>query len=115
MKLILFKKPRLSPQMSVQYGHSDLLEQLPVSAEPIRPEEFARLAPLLDEGSKAVRPLRRYLIAWVLFVVFSLKFMDTLLVRASPTLAQLGYGLVVVRGALFVMLLYILDNLLPQK
>jgi hypothetical protein len=96
----------------LQYApSSEILDQLPVSAEALRAEDYARIAPLLDETSKMVQPLKRYLIAWVLFVVFSLKMMDTLLIKSSPKFGELGYMLVVVKGLMFVAILYLLDNL----
>ena len=96
----------------LQYApSSEVLDQLPVSAEALRAEDFARIAPLLDETSKLVQPMKRYVIIWVLFVVFSLNMMDTLLVKSSPKLGELGYMLVVVKGLIFAAILYLLDNL----
>lgn len=100
--------------VKVNYG-SEIIEKLPTVSEPIHPEEYARIAPLLDESSKLVRPLKRYLLIAILFVVLSLHLVDTLLVSVFPTLGINPFLPVLAKAFGFMIIIYITDNFISGK
>jgi len=102
--------------MSVQLNYgSEIIEQLPTSAEPIHPEEYARIAPLLEEGSKIIYPMKRYFFLMGLFIVFSYNFIDRMLVSVSPSLGLHPIITMVAKAFMFIIVVYILDYFLLQK
>lgn len=93
---------------TIRYG-SERLDQLPLSPEPLQAMDYARIAPLLEEGYKLSRPLQHYVIAMVLFVVFSQSFIDGLITGYAPSLGQVRIALVCVKALIFGALLYMID------
>jgi hypothetical protein len=115
---MLFKKRQnfYKTIMSVKlnYGTSEIIEQLPISNEPLHPIDYAKIAPLLDEGSKLVQPMKRYIIAMILFLIFSLTFIDGIITRFAPTLIQFGYMISIIKAIIFGIVLYIVDHLIQN-
>lgn len=101
--------------VKLNYGTSELIEQLPLSQEPLHPIDYARIAPLLDEGSKLAHPLKRYVIAMLLFFVCSLSLIDELIKRISPALGQLKYITLLVKSVFFGVILYLCDHFIQQS
>lgn len=101
--------------VKLNYGTSEIIEQLPLSQEPLHPMDYAKIAPLLDESSKLVQPMKRYIIAMILFLICSLNFLDGIIVRFAPTLGQFSYMILVVKSVIFGVSLYIIDHILQQQ
>jgi hypothetical protein len=98
--------------VKLDYGTSEIIEQLPLSNEPLHPMDYAKIAPLLDEGSKLIHPMKRYIIAIVLFLICSLSMLDGIILRFSPGLANFGYIILLIKAVLFGVLLYICDHMI---
>ena len=98
----------------IHYG-SEMIEQLPVSNDPLLPLDYARIAPLLDEGYNLSKPLQHYLIAMILFVLLSLTVIDRLILGYAPSLAGTGFILILVKALVFGMLLYMIDYFLSRN
>jgi len=98
--------------VKLNYGSSEIIEQLPLSNDPLHPMDYAKIAPLLDEGSKLVQPMKRYIIVMILFLIFSITFIDGIIMRFSPTLSQFSYMVLVVKAVLFGITLYIIDHVI---
>jgi hypothetical protein len=96
--------------LKIDYG-SEIVEHLPVSQEKILPEEYAKIAPLLDDTTDLVYPLRKYLIILVLFIVLSHSSIDHLVLKIIPSLHSFSYLVVVVKAALFAVIIYLVENL----
>lgn len=102
--------------MSVRLNYeSELIEELPVSGEPIHPEEYARLVPLLEEGSKIVYPMKRYIFLLGLYIFFSYNLIDRLLVSVYPSLGIYPLITIGAKALAFVIIIYIIDNILAIK
>ncbi|NDB36252.1 MAG: hypothetical protein EB023_13160 [Flavobacteriia bacterium] len=101
--------------VKLDYGTSEIIEQLPMSNDPLHPMDYAKIAPLLDEGSKLIHPLKRYIIAMALFLVCSLSILDGIILRFSPALANFGYIVLLIKSVIFGVLLYICDNALQDQ
>jgi hypothetical protein len=115
---MLFKKRQnfYKTNMSVKlnYGTSEIIEQLPLSQEPLHPMDYAKIAPLLDESSKLIQPLKRYIVAMILFLIFSLTFLDGVITRLSPTLSQFSYIVLIIKAVIFGIVLYVLDHIIQH-
>jgi hypothetical protein len=99
--------------VKLNYGSqsgSEIIESLPLSQEPLLPTDYAKIAPLLDEGSKLVQPLKRYIIAILLFFICSLSVLDELIRRFSPAIGQFSYVLLLVKAVIFGVVLYVCDQ-----
>lgn len=92
----------------IQYG-SEMIEQLPLSNEPLQPMEYARIVPLLDEGYRLSRPLQHYFVAMILFVLLSFAFVDHLIVGYAPSLGRARIMVLLVKAVIFGMVLYMYD------
>jgi hypothetical protein len=89
---------------------SELIEQLPLSHDPLLPTDYAKIAPLLDEGSKLVQPMKRYLVAILLFFICSLSVLDEIIRRFSPTVGQFTYAVLLIKAIIFGVVLYVCDQ-----
>jgi len=98
----------------IHYG-SEMIEQLPVSNDPLLPLDYARIAPLLDEGYNLSKPLQHYIIAMVLFVLLSLGLVDRLILGYAPSLSSMGFVLVLIKASIFGMLLYMIDYFVSRN
>jgi hypothetical protein len=92
-----------------------MIEQLPVSNDPLLPVDYARIAPLLDEGYNLSKPLQHYIIAMILFVLLSLSLVDRLIVGYEPSLSSTGFILILIKALTFGMLLYMIDYFLSRN
>lgn len=101
--------------VKLNYGTSEIIEQLPLSQDPLHPMDYAKIAPLLDESSKLVQPLKRYIVAMILFLICSLSFLDGIIVRFSPTLGQFSYLLLIIKAFIFGIALYVIDHVIQQE
>jgi hypothetical protein len=102
--------------MSVQLNYgSEIIEQLPTSFDPLHPEEYARIAPLLEEGSKIIYPMKRYFLLMGLFIVFSYNFIDRMLVAVSPSLGMHPMVTMTAKAFMFIVIVYIIDNVLTDN
>lgn len=97
----------------IHYG-SELIDQLPVTSDPLLPLDYARIAPLLDEGYNLSRPLQHYFIAMALFVLLSFRMVDQLILGYAPSLSSIGIVVILVKALMFGMLLYMIDYFLSR-
>lgn len=100
--------------VKVKYGDSDSIDQLPSSNEAMLPADYSRIVPLLAEDSekfvKGDTSLKYYL--YLLAILIALSYSDPLILRAKPELKTMfnGHLIVVLKAAVFIVLLYIIDN-----
>lgn len=96
--------------VKLNYGTSEVIEQLPLSPEPLHPMDYAKIAPLLDESSKLVQPFKRYIIAMVLFLICSLNILDGIITRFSPAIGNFRFMVLAIKAIIFGVLLYVCDQ-----
>lgn len=99
----------------IKYSTSDPIDSLPIQTEYLNPTEYARIAPLINETIKAVIPLKRYVIMFILFVVISMTLIDSVLEKMFPTLEKFRYLIVFIKALIFVLIVYIIDNIFNKK
>lgn len=97
----------------IHYG-SEMIDKLPLSNDPLQPMEYARIVPLLDEGYRLSRPLQHYVVAMILFVLFSLSIIDHLILGYAPNLGRVGILLTLVKAVAFGMVLYMIDYFMAR-
>jgi hypothetical protein len=96
--------------LKIDYG-SEIVEHLPLSQENILPEEYAKIAPLLDEGTDLIYPLRKYIFIAILFVLMNQSWVDSFIMRVFPSLSHFSYLVVALKGLLFATIIYLVDHL----
>lgn len=102
--------------MSVRLNYgSEIIEQLPVSEEMTHPEDYAKIIPLLEEGGKVVYPLKRYIIMFSLYVLFSSNMIDKILLNVYPNLGIYPLLVTLAKALAFVIVIYIVDNFIKMK
>jgi uncharacterized membrane-anchored protein len=77
--------------------------------------DYAKIAPLLDEGSKLIYPMKRYIIAMALFLICSLSILDGIILRFSPGLTNFGYIILLIKALLFGVSLYMCDHIIQAE
>lgn len=100
--------------MSIRYG-SERIDQLPLSSDALQPTDYARIAPLLEEGYTVSKSLPHYSVAFILFVVLSFGFVDKLITGYAPSLAQVPIALLLAKALVFVVVLYMADYFLTRN
>ena len=98
----------------IKYSTSDDIDKLPIQTDMSNPTEYARIAPLIAETSKIVNPLKKYLIMFVLFSILSLPFIDSFILNLLPSLQSFKYIIPFIKGLIFIIIIYILDNVLKS-
>ena len=96
--------------MKIDYG-SEIVEHLPLSQEPIPPEDYAKIAPLLDETTDLIYPLRKYIIIAILFIIMNMSWIDSFILKIVPSLSSFSYLIVLVKALLFATIVYLVENL----
>lgn len=98
----------------ITYSTSDEIDKLPIHTDMSTPTEYARIAPLITETSKIVNPLKKYIIMFALFVILSLSFIDSFILSLVPSLNSFRYIIPLIKGLIFVVVFYIIDNILKR-
>ena len=105
--------------MSVRLNYennSELIEHLPVTNSQMNPVDYAKIAPLLEEGSKTLYPLRKYIIIFILFVIFSLNSITKIITEFSPSIfKRYDYAILFIKSIVFVIFVFVLDNIIINK
>lgn len=94
---------------------SDKIDDLPIQQQQMNATEYARIAPLINQepGKKPTkRSLKKYLFIAIFFVLISMNLLDKIILGMVPSLENFGYVLTIIKALVFVIGLYILDNLL---
>ena len=99
----------------ITYSTSDEIDKLPIQTDMSTPTEYARIAPLLKETSKIVNPLKKYLIMFALFIILSLPLIDSFIKSLIPSLNSFSYVIPFIKGLIFVIIIYISDNVLKNN
>ena len=99
----------------VVYG-SERIDQLPSPQKPLNPTEYARLMSILPtqenfQGKIDTKHLKHYLAVGILFALLSLSFVDKMLLWIFPSLQNFSYLIIILKTLLFLILLYILEQL----
>jgi hypothetical protein len=103
----------MSVRLNYENNNSELIEHLPVINTPIDPVDYAKIAPLLDETSKAFYPLRKYIIVFILYIIFSLSSVNSLIIGITPSVFKgHEYAILIFKSIMFVCLIFILDNII---
>ena len=103
-------------QQRQQNLNSDNINQLPFTQELMDPVDFAKINPLLEETTELIYPMRKYLIFVILFVIFSLEPIDSLLIKFIPDpLKHYKYVFFVLKAIIFVSVVFILDNIISKS
>lgn len=106
----------MSVRLNYVNENSELIEKLPVSDGPMDPMDFAKINPLLEEGSKLLYPLRKYMIILILYIIFSLDSIHTLIVGITPSgLKHYNYIILIIKAFIFVTMIFILDNIIAYR
>lgn len=105
----------MSVRLNYINENSELIEKLPVSDGPMDPIDFAKINPLLEEGTKILYPLRKYMIILILYIIFSLDSIHTLIVNITPSgLKHYNYVILIMKALVFVTIIFILDNIIAH-
>lgn len=99
----------------IKYSTSDPIDNLPIQTEYLNPTEYARIAPLIDESIKAIIPLKRYVIMFILFIIISMSIIDVILEKFFPVLENFNYIILIIKAFIFVLLTYIIDNIFNKN
>ena len=105
----------MSVRLNYNKENSELIEKLPISNDPMDPLDFAKINPLLEESSKVLYPLRKYLIIFILYIIFSLDSIHSLIIGLAPSgLKHYNYAILVIKALIFVAIIFVLDNLIKN-
>ncbi len=99
----------------IKYSSSDPIDSLPIQNDYLNPTDYAKLAPFIDETIKIAIPLKRYLIMFILFIIVSMTFIDSLLEKFFPFLENFNYLIIMIKSLIFVITIYIIDNILKDN
>ena len=101
--------------MSVKltYGKdSDTIESLPTTNDMMSGADYGKILPLIQDGEKIVQHggLQRYI--YLLVILVAIMYSNPLLLRFKPKLDELfnGHLIIVLKCAIFMVVLYTVDN-----
>jgi hypothetical protein len=97
------------------YG-SERIDQLPAPQKPLNPTEYARLMSILPtqenfQNKFDTKHIKHYLAVGILFAVLSFSFIDKLILWGFPSLQNFSYLIIVLKTLIFLILLYILEQM----
>jgi len=104
-------------QRQMQYT-SERIDDLPVQNHQMNPTEYAKIAPLLRVGSEVTatkenrRSIKKYIFTALLFTFVSISLFDKIILGVIPSLENFTWVLTIVKSVIFVIGLYILDNMI---
>lgn len=101
----------------MNHQNSEKIDDLPVMQQKMNPTEYAKLAPLIHETKKNIklkRSLKKYLLSGLLFIILNISVFDKIILGILPSLQSFSYVVIIIKAVLFIISLYILDNMIKD-